>query len=69
MNISSEWLTAGEAASYLKVKTRTLLSWARAGKVKGYVLSGTDRITWRFKIGDLDAMLLTPVVLSDGRTE
>lgn len=64
MKIESDWLTAGEAASYLKVKTRTLLMWARAGKVKGYVLSGTDRITWRFRIPDLDAMLLKPAVLS-----
>lgn len=64
MKIESDWLTAGEAASYLKVKARTLLMWARAGKVKGYVLSGTDRITWRFRICDLDAMLLKPAVLS-----
>jgi excisionase family DNA binding protein len=69
MKIESDWLTAGEAASYLKIKTRTLLLWARAGKVKGYVLSGADRITWRFKIGDLDAMLLLPAVLSHGRNE
>jgi excisionase family DNA binding protein len=69
MKIQSDWLTAGEAASYLKIKTRTLLMWARAGKVQGYVLSGTDRITWRFRILDLDAMLTGPAVLSDGRTE
>ena len=69
MKIESAWLTAGEAASYLKIKTRTLLMWARAGKVQGYVLSGTDRITWRFRILDLDAMLTGPAVLSDGRTE
>ena len=69
MKIESDWLTAGEAASYLKVKSRTLLMWARAGKVKGYVLSGTNRITWRFRIPDLDAMLTGPAVLSDGRTE
>jgi excisionase family DNA binding protein len=36
--MSSEWLTAGEAASYLKVEPRTLLMWTRQGKVKGYVL-------------------------------
>lgn len=68
MKIQSDWLTAGEAASYLRIKTRTILMWARAGKVKGYILSGTDRITWRFRIADLDAMLSGPAVLS-GRIE
>ncbi len=37
------WLTASESAQYLKVKARTLLMWARQGKLKGYVLSGTRR--------------------------
>jgi excisionase family DNA binding protein len=60
----SEWLTAKEAADYLKVQARTLLLWARQGKVKGYTLSGTHRVTWRFRAMDLDAMLLTPAVLS-----
>jgi excisionase family DNA binding protein len=48
------WLTAQEAAAYLKCDHRTLLSWARQGKVKGYVLSGTQRVTWRFLQADLD---------------
>lgn len=39
----SQWLTANEAATYLKVSPRTLLMWARRGKVKAYVLSGTER--------------------------
>jgi excisionase family DNA binding protein len=38
-----EWLTAGEAAQYLKVDTRTILLWTRQGKVKGFALSGTKR--------------------------
>jgi excisionase family DNA binding protein len=49
------WLTAGEAATYLKVAPRTLLSWARQGKIKGHVLSGIQRQTWRFRQADLDA--------------
>jgi len=49
-----EWLTAAEAARYLKVKSRTLLFWVRLGKVKGYPLSGTQRRTWRFLKVDLD---------------
>ena len=32
---ASGWLTAEEAAAYLKVKPRTLLLWVRQGKVKG----------------------------------
>lgn len=69
MKIESDWLTAGEAASYLKVKNRTLLMWARAGKLKAYVLSGTNRITWRFRIPDLDAMLHVPAVLNSQEGE
>ena len=58
----SEWLTAKEAAIYLKVEPRTLLFWARQGKVKGHILSGTRRITWRFLTRDLDAMMSAPSV-------
>ena len=56
------WLTASEAAQYLKVKARTLLMWARQGKLKDYVLSGTRRRVWRFQHVDLDAMLTEPSV-------
>jgi excisionase family DNA binding protein len=63
MQTQSQWLTANEAASYLKVKTHTLTAWARTGKLKGYVLSGTHRVTWRFLQSDLDAMLSLPSVL------
>lgn len=56
------WLTATEASAYLKVEARTLLMWARQGRVKGYVLSGTRRQTWRFLHADLDATLTAPSV-------
>jgi len=62
MTTESAWLTAREAAQYLKVEHRTLLLWARTGKVKGYILSGTHRITWRFQHVDLNAMLTAPSV-------
>jgi excisionase family DNA binding protein len=58
----SEWLTSGEAAAYLRVQVRTLLLWARQGKVKAYALSGTQRHVWRFRAADLDAMLVGPSV-------
>jgi len=56
------WLTATEAAAYLKVEPRTLLMWARQGKIKGFVLSGTQRVTWRFRKEDLDRTMSTPSV-------
>jgi excisionase family DNA binding protein len=66
--VSSEWLTSAEAAIYLKIERRTLLQWVRQGKVRAYILSGTQRHVWRFRTSDLDAMLSVPAVLSsDGR--
>lgn len=53
-----EWLTAVEAAEYLKIKHRTLLSWARENRVPAHRLSGTERTIWRFLKSELDAMLL-----------
>ena len=63
---SSAWLTAAEAAQFLKVKTRTILLWARSGKIKGYTLSGTKRRVWCFLQRDLDGILIHsgPVVSS-----
>ena len=46
------------AAEYLKINPRTLLSWAREGKVPAHRLSGgTQRSIWRFLRSELDAML------------
>jgi excisionase family DNA binding protein len=42
------WLTAAEAAAYLNFKVRTILLWARQGRVKAYALTGTQRRVWRF---------------------
>ena len=66
--VANDWLTSEEAARYLKIERRTLLQWVRQRKVRGYILSGTQRHVWRFKSSDLDAMLSVPAVLStDGR--
>lgn len=59
----NEWLTAREAAAYLRVQVRTLLLWARQGKMKAYALSGTKRHVWRFRTEDLDAALMESAVL------
>ena len=58
---ASEWLTAAEAAQYLKSKSSgILLLWVRQGKVKGYALSGIRRHVWRFRHEDLDAAFVQP---------
>ena len=60
------WLTAAEAAQYINVKTRTILLWARQGRIKAYALTGTQRRIWRFLHADLEAMVThkKPVVSS-----
>ena len=70
MNTRGEWLTATEAAMYLRIKPRTILLWARQGHIRGYRLSGTRRVTWRFLRCDLDATLTSPsVVLTKRRIQ
>jgi hypothetical protein len=67
---SSKWMTAAEGARYLKIDPRTLALWARQGKVKGHILSGTLRNTWRFLRSDLDATMHLPsVALTNGRIQ
>jgi excisionase family DNA binding protein len=61
---SSTWLTATEAARYLKIKTRTILFWARSGRIKAYSLTGYKRRVWRFRQCDLDAALFASAVLT-----
>ena len=55
--MQTEWLTANEAAQYLKVKPRTLLQWARERKIPAHKLSGARRCVWRFLQPELDAIL------------
>jgi excisionase family DNA binding protein len=65
----AQWLTATEAARYLKVKPRSLLIWVRQGKIKGFALSGTKRRVWRFLQEDLDnALIANPVIPSAAPT-
>jgi excisionase family DNA binding protein len=63
----TEWLTAEEAAQYLRIERRTLLLWVRQGKVRAYALSGTKRRVWRFQYADLDAMLTGPSVALESK--
>lgn len=57
---NQKWLTARDAADYLRVKPRTILAWAKAGKIPAHPLSGLKRITYRFLKSELDAMLCSP---------
>src|SRR5581483_714254 len=67
-SVRTERLTSIEAALYLKIGRRTLLHYARQGKVRAYILSGTQRHIWRFKTSDLDAMLsVSAAFSSDGK--
>jgi excisionase family DNA binding protein len=55
-DMETEWLTAIEAAQYLKVKPRTLLQWVRERKIPAHRLSGVRRCVWRFRKHELDAI-------------
>ncbi len=67
--VETKWLTANEAAQYLKVKPRTILAWAKQGRIPGHSLSGAQRITWRFLKAELDAMLALPSAAERGRVQ
>jgi excisionase family DNA binding protein len=54
------WLTAREAAEHLRVAHRTVLLWAKLGRIPAHKLSGAARVTWRFRADELDAILTSP---------
>ena len=58
--METEWLTATEAAQYLKVQPRTMLKWAKQGTIPAHALSGCKRVTWRFLKSELDSAMLNP---------
>lgn len=63
------WLTANEAAEHLRVKQRTVLKWAKEGRIPAHPLSGSKRVTWRFLKSELDAMLALPSAAEHGRVQ
>jgi excisionase family DNA binding protein len=66
--VEIEWLTAAEAARYVKVKPRTLLQWAREGKIPAHRLSGVKRCIYRFLRSELNLMLgVSSADSADGR--
>lgn len=64
---STSWLTTQEAAELLSIQPRTLLLWARQGKVKAYALCGNKRHTWRFRPDDLNTLLPQKPVVSSAQ--
>lgn len=52
------WITSAQAAELLKIKTHTILFWARQGKIKACPFTGVERRVWRFLQSDLDAILI-----------
>lgn len=67
--MESQWLTATEVSRYLKVKHRTVLKWAKEGRIPAHPLSGSKRVTWRFLKSELDAMLALPSAAELGRVQ
>ena len=51
---SSEWLTLGQAATYLGVAQSTVRKWSDSGRLSAFYTPGGHR---RFRRGDLDAFL------------
>jgi excisionase family DNA binding protein len=62
----SPWMNAREAALYLRVAHRTVLEWAKTGRIPAHRLSGTLRVTYRFRAAELDAMLCPPSAAENG---
>jgi excisionase family DNA binding protein len=58
--LTSQWLNAAEAAQHLRIATRTVLRWAKLGMIPAHALSGSQRITYRFRADELDAHLSPP---------
>jgi excisionase family DNA binding protein len=56
--MENQWLTGREAAVYLRVNHRTVLLWARRGKIPAHKLSGIRRCVWRFLRRELDDAIL-----------
>lgn len=52
---TKKFIGAAEAAQRLNISPRTLLRWAREGRVPAHPLSGTKRRNWRFVAAELDA--------------
>lgn len=56
------FVDADEAAGFLKIDRRTVLRWAREGRVPAHPLDpNSERKEWRFLLSELDAWLRAQV--------
>ena len=51
------YVDAAAAAKFLGVNRRTVLRWAREGKIPAHPASGCRRKTWRFRLSELDEFM------------
>jgi excisionase family DNA binding protein len=63
---NSPWMNAREAAQYLRVAHRTILQWAKEGRIPCHKLSGTLRCTWRFRADELDGAMMAAPSAAEG---
>ena len=52
------WMTAKEAAQYLRCAVKTIYNYKCNGQLRGYNLGGRRKGVLRFKKADLDAFVL-----------
>jgi hypothetical protein len=52
------WLTTAESARIPKVKLRTILFWARCGRIKAHAVTSSKRRVWCFLQTNLHAFLI-----------
>ena len=60
-----EWLTATEVSRYLKVKPRTVLKWAKEGRIPGAVCGSKSFIS---HTSDFSSPTLTTIFRPSGLT-
>jgi excisionase family DNA binding protein len=69
LSASSDYLNSREAASYLHIKYRTLLEWARKALIPAIPLgAGSQRNTWLFSKSALDAHLRSKITINRPRS-
>jgi excisionase family DNA binding protein len=61
-SVREYFVDADEAARFLKIDRRTVLEWARLGRVPAHPLDpSSQRKDWRFLLSELDAWLRSQV--------
>ena len=64
------FVTAKEIARFLGMSPRTIAKMAREGRIPAYPVSGSIRLTWRFKLSEIGLFFASHVptpTIEDGR--